>query len=150
MTPWLVSDERLLDELARALSEPHRLDAATVDLLMTGYDLVHLEAREAELVWSSRDAPLVATRSTSTETLQLTFEAGGLSIELDITDRLLTGHIDPPSRAIVYFEQIGATARTAVDELGSFEFALTSNRLFRLRVDAPKLLSTVTPWLRPS
>lgn len=150
MTPWLVSDERLLAELAQALSEPHRLDPATVDLLMTGYDLVHLEAREAELVWSSLDEPLVATRSTSTESLQLTFEAEGLSIELDITDRLLTGHIDPPSRAIVYFEQIGATSRTAVDELGSFEFALTSNRPFRLRVDAPKLLSTVTPWLRPS
>jgi hypothetical protein len=111
-----------------------------------------LDAELAELVFDSlAERELMVVRGSAQPRL-FTFQAGELTIELEVTGllpaRRLIGQLAPASSGEVEIHCAGHLASATVDELGRFAADLTGTGPFRLRwrsAGAPHVV--VTDWV---
>lgn len=144
------------DELADAVLEEELRQAAAVfdpvppflmQTAVDAYALHDLRASVAELVFDSlQDA--VAVRGGADAPRMLTFTAGGVTVDVEVTDDGLMGQVLPPQPARI--EVLGGP-RTAMpltaDDMGRFTGDVRPAGPFALRLHAAGD-TVVTPWLR--
>lgn len=105
----------------------------------------------ARLVFDSAfDAELVTTvRAGEGSSRQLTFEARGVALELEVLAGQLVGQLVPPQRAVVELRHRRGTTQLKTDELGCFQVPLlpkgpVSFRCLPAETSAPSL---ATSWI---
>lgn len=144
------------DELADALLEEELRQAAAVldpvpdvlrQLALDAYALHDLDARLAELTFDSL-VDALPVRGVADAPRMLTFRAGEVTVDVEVTDDGLIGQVLPPQSARI--EVLGGpqTARpVTVDTLGRFssDTAPAGPFALRLRTGAEVI---VTEWLR--
>jgi hypothetical protein len=91
----------------------------------TSLALRSIDDELASLVYDSMtdDDLFVGVRSGTRTVRQLSFEAGELVLEMEVTgDRYLVGQVVPPQVAVVELRHRGGTTNVETDELGCFHF----------------------------
>ena len=112
-------------ELRRAVAQADPVPARLLDAAKGALAWRTIDADLAELVFDSlTDSDETALVRGSGPARMLTFQAGGLTIDLEVTgpagSRGLTGQLTPPGPARVEVRQGGRTRRTEADDLGRF------------------------------
>jgi hypothetical protein len=103
-------------------------DPGPADVLSSarsGLKLRSVDDELAALVYDSMtdDDLFVGVRSGTRTVRQLSFEAGELVLEMEVTgDRYLVGQVVPPQVAVVELRHRGGTTNVETDELGCFHF----------------------------
>ncbi|WP_406432891.1 hypothetical protein OHB00_08560 [Streptomyces sp. NBC_00631] len=137
----------LEEELRRAAAVLDPLPAGLLQLAMDAYMLHDLDARIAELTFDSlTDA--IPVRGVEDPPRMLTFQAGELTVDVEVTGDGLLGQLLPPQSARIEVLDGPASARTlTVDAMGRFAGAAPPTGPFalRLRTGADVI---VTEWLR--
>ncbi|MGO8727963.1 MAG: hypothetical protein ACLQK8_14885 [Streptosporangiaceae bacterium] len=118
-------DDELEEELRRTAAS---LDPVPPELLRAAADAFTwrtVDAELAELVYDSLvDEDALALVRGGSDRRLLSFEAGGLSIDLEVSTagaaRELTGQLAPPQRASIEIRAGSGRVRTDADELGRF------------------------------
>lgn len=144
------------DELADAVLEEELRQAAAVfdpvpppllQLAVDAFALHDLDARVAELVFDSLE-DAAAVRGGAEVPRMLTFTAGEVTVDVEVTDDGLIGQVLPPQPARI--EVLGGP-RTAMpltaDDMGRFTGDVRPAGPFALRLHAAGD-TVVTPWLR--
>ncbi|MEM7275942.1 MAG: hypothetical protein AAF547_22895 [Actinomycetota bacterium] len=153
---WFDGDDRLLEELRVALTTEDQTGAnrapqpPPVDMLMAGYDIVMADTVEAALTNDSAVDQVAAVRSDLAGARLLSFEADGLTVDVELDGGRIVGHIDPPRPGTVHLDQPTAATPTdpvEPDDLGGFEFELASSGSFRLRFVDDAGAATATAWV---
>ena len=132
--------------MREALDASVEIGEDTIELLLTGYDLVHLDVVEAPLVFDSH-VETAGVRS-GTGPRSLVFEHGELrlSFELDEAMRRCSGSVTPPG-GVLYCDQVESSLVVAISESGSFDTGVERRGPFRLRYHTGES-AVATPWLR--
>ncbi|MGW7543498.1 hypothetical protein ACWGKQ_20660 [Streptomyces sp. NPDC054770] len=137
----------LEEELRGAAAVLDPLPAGLLQLAMDAYLLHDLEARVAELTFDSlTDA--IPVRGAEDPPRMLTFQAGELTVDVEVTDDGLLGQLLPPQPAGIEVLGGPAVARPlTVDGMGRFasDTAPTGPFALRLRTGGDVI---VTEWLR--
>lgn len=139
------SDDRMLEFLKDALDADSGVTEDTIDMLMTGYDIVQADTVEAGMIFDSfADA---AVRGGTGVARQLRFEHGEtvIDLELDDLERRLAGHFEPPGGR-GSLEQIDGTTEISAPA-GSFDLTVEGLGPFRVNYEVDGD-SVVTAWLR--
>ena len=147
-TPDRPTDERLLELLKDSLDADTSVDDDTIDMLMTGYDIVHADTLEAEMVFDSfADA---AVRSSGTDIRHLRFELGDVvfSFEIDPVASTCAGRVEPAGGALS-MERLSGSQDVETSDTGSFEIRVEDSGPLRLHY-AVNESTVVTPWFRMS
>ena len=143
-------DERAPDPLEEtlrdALGYTEVPDPETVEMIMTGYDIVGLDVVTAEL---TEDTALVAVRDGEPDVRTLTAEGGGIRFEFEIRPEAphLVGRIVPASEGEVVLDQLGNEQTQQLDESSCYEFGLVPGSPFRLRFVAADGTVIATDWV---
>ena len=121
------------------------------DMVMTGWDIVNVDAVVAQLV---EDTALVAVEGVRTDELGarlLTFRSEGVTFEFEIGPEAphIVGTIDPPQPGAVVLEQAEDAVTVDLDEGGRFAFELLGAGPFRLRFVSAGGEAYVTDWVIP-
>lgn len=154
-SPWWESDDALLEELGSAIRDRDE-DSERPALLMTGYDLVNLEATIIEQTFDSLTASSVPTRSGADEPAQpgtaslraMRFAGQGFAFDIELDGDRLVGHIEPVADGRVHLDTVWGDAQTDPDpDLGAFEFEIGHHASFRLRFVSNTGETIVTPWI---
>ncbi|MFE9169738.1 hypothetical protein ACFYNZ_09445 [Streptomyces kebangsaanensis] len=143
-----LSDESLLEqELRQAAAILDPLPDHLLQLAVDAYALHDLDARIAELTFDSLVDAIPVRGATDTPRM-LTFQAGDLTVDVEVTGDGLMGQVLPPQTARI--EVLGGpragTALTA-DDLGRFTGDAPPSGPFALRLRAGRE-AVVTEWLR--
>jgi hypothetical protein len=161
-TRW--SDEDLSGELAEALREEREVPGAIIDAgrEVFGWRTTIAELAEftqARLTYDSlvddlalqgdEAGLLVVTRSETAALRSLTFAAGELGIELEVTDDGVLGQLVPPQPATVELVTADQDGRTevAVDDVGWFTIRPVPTTRFRLVCSTVAGITVVTAWI---
>lgn len=120
----MTTDHALLARLGTTFETIDPVPSDVLDLARAGLAWRDLDAALAELVADSRmDTARARTRRASGPRL-LTFEAGGLTIEVEVAEdgqnRRLLGQLVPPSRAGVVVRWADGQVNVETDEIGRF------------------------------
>ena len=129
-------DEPLIDQLRDAFGYSESVDADTLDMIMTGYDIAGIDTIVADLVFDShRTDDAVPVRGDDPMRV-LTAEGGGITFEFEIAadTSLVSGRVIPGGAATVHLDQIGNMQSVDLDETVSFEFGVNPDSPFRLRL----------------
>jgi hypothetical protein len=144
-------DERLLRELADAVDSRHEVPARFLEV---GREAFTWHGIDYELAALSQDSAVsgmpAGVRADTAAMRLLTFVAGELAIELEISPDALEGQVIPPQQGSAELRVSDADVRAvAVDDTGWFEFRPPPTRPFRLclRTDDGRVVLT-TP-IRP-
>ncbi|WP_333777187.1 hypothetical protein [Streptomyces sp. IBSBF 3136] len=134
-------------ELRRAADELDPVPVELRQLALEAYALHDLDARIAELTFDSL-VDALPVRGVPDAPRMLTFRAGGLSVDVEVTEEGLIGQVLPPQSARI--EVLGgpqAAQPVPVDTLGRFtsDHAPTGPFALRLRAGGEVI---VTEWLR--
>ncbi|MFC9279806.1 hypothetical protein [Streptomyces collinus] len=134
-------------ELRRAAAELDPVPVELRQLALEAYALHDLDAQIAELTFDSL-VDALPVRGVPDAPRMLTFRAGGLSVDVEVTEEGLIGQVLPPQSARI--EVLGGpqTVRPVpVDTLGRFtsDHAPTGPFALRLRAGGEVI---VTEWLR--
>ncbi|MGO9583973.1 MAG: hypothetical protein ACLP36_14360 [Acidimicrobiales bacterium] len=110
-----------------------------------------IDDEPAALVYDSNlDADLLAAVRGGRNVRQLTFEAGDLALEMELsgTGRLM-GQVVPPQAAVVELRHRGGTTALEADELGCFQVAAMPEGpvSFRCRPKRSAAHSIATSWI---
>src|SRR3954452_3735878 len=117
--------DALLAELAEVVAQVDPVPSAVTDFARIALELRTVDAELAELTYdSAADAEqALAVRSGSSPRM-LSFEAGGLGIELEVTPsgdtRDLEGQLVPPQAADIEIRHPARTFAVEADEVGRF------------------------------
>lgn len=131
--PPALSDAQLLELLTTALApEPPEHH---VDMLMTGYDLRHVDDLVAAMTHDSESTALAGTRATVAGVRELTFTHGDVTIDVEIAAGTLVGQVIGVAVSEITLETRSGPSRTAVDEAGRFRFEGVAAGPMRLLVD---------------
>jgi hypothetical protein len=130
----LASDDELLAELAGVLD---LVDAPPPDLVRAAKGLFALRTLDAELAELVHDSvegePAAAGVRTGGQPRILTFEADGLTVEIEVDEtpgaRRLVGQLTPPGAAALELRTPEQTVHGDADDLGRFVLALAAQRL---------------------
>ncbi len=115
------ADDALLAELATAFDEAARVPAGFVDQGKAAFDLRGAAAELAALTQDVTGAELAGIRSEPAALRSLTFVAGDVAIELEVTAEALVGQVVPPRAGEIDVEgPRGAIGSVPVDEVGWF------------------------------
>ena len=144
--PWFESDEQLLEELGRSLTDGEP-DAEKIDMLMAGYDIVMADSVHAALVNDSHVDEGAAVRGEATGPRMLTFSADATEIDIELVDGRIMGRLSPTQEGTVYLDQLSSPAHVEPDDLGGFEFELRSPATFRIRFVTAGGHSIATAWI---
>ena len=130
--PDAALEEELRQIIARADAVPPRLLQAAVD----AFGWRSIDAELASLAFDSLAASGAPVRGPHPGRL-LSFEADGLTIDLEITGtgpaRALTGQIVPPARAAIDIRQADGVTALETDDLGRFRSEALGPGPFSLR-----------------
>ncbi|WP_203748714.1 hypothetical protein [Cellulomonas chitinilytica] len=150
--PRWSDDDQLLADVQRALA------AAAVD------DHV-LESGKAAFAWRTVDSELAeltydsllddgaavrggTSESGTVEMRSLAFEAGSVTVELDVSPTRIVGQLVPGRQGVIVLQApTGEVGRVASDESGYFAIAAPAEPLVRVRCTTD-LGSVVTDWVR--
>lgn len=152
--PLSAADEALLVHLGEVGRAVDPVPAHVLELGRAALALRDLDSELAELVADSA-VEMVGVRSASAETRLLSFEAGDLAIEVQVSSvggrPTLLGQVVPvPATAggVIRLEsQNAATATSDLDSLGDFRFDTVPDGLVRLRVELPGATAVTTTWI---
>jgi hypothetical protein len=127
------ADDALLAELGEVL----RADGPTADVIAAAKELFTWRTVDAELAALTFDSLLdddpAAVRATAAAPRLLTFEAAGVTVELEVeldvgaasgASRRLVGQVVPPRSGRVELVVDGRSRQTPVDDVGRFVVAL--------------------------
>lgn len=144
------NEEPTLEALRDALGYTDVPDQDTVDMVMTGYDIVNLQVITAALTYDSDlDEALVSVRDDAAGMRSITAEGGGYVLDLDIRTEApeLIGRIRPIAQGEIALDQSGNHQSIELEEHGSFEFGLRAGQPFRLRFIPTDGESVATDWI---
>ena len=137
----------LEEELRQAAAVLDPLPAELLQVAMDAYALHDLDARIAELTFDSL-VDAIPVRGVEDPPRMLTFRAGELTVDVEVTDDGLLGQVLPPQSA--HIEVLGGPAAAhplTVDGMGRFTAATPPSGPFALRLRAGGDV-IVTEWLR--
>ncbi|MEW2300486.1 hypothetical protein AB0958_11005 [Streptomyces sp. NPDC006655] len=139
--------DALEEELRQAAAVLDPLPAGLLQTAMDAYALHDLDARIAELTFDSL-VDAVPVRGAEDPPRMLTFRAGGLTVDVELTGEGLLGQVLPPQPARV--EVLGGPAAghpLTADGMGRFAVDTPPAGPFALRLRAGGEV-IVTEWLR--
>ena len=140
-------DGLLEEELRQAAAVLDPLPPALLQIAVDAYALYDLDARVAELTFDSL-VDAIPVRGATDVPRMLTFTAGEVTLDVEVTAEGLMGQVLPPRPARV--EVLGGprpTAPLTVDDLGRFTAAAPPSGPFALRLRTDDDV-VVTEWLR--
>jgi len=145
------SDDRLQEELRRALERAEPEDAAALELARAAYDWRTLDAELVEVVADSADQAVAGMRTEDAPRLA-SFAGASLAVELEIEAHgaacRVTGHVLPPGEAEVRVTPArGEQIVVAADELGVFAADDLPRGPTRLTVRSAAGHEVETAWL---
>ena len=148
----LHDDDDLLALLGEVLADSDPIPPAAIAAAEAAFDVGHLEGELAALVSDSAAAPLAGVRHAGDDGRLLTFDAQGVSIDLDLPPggSVVLGQLDPPGPSDLELEfaptgEPPARVRVAVDDLGRFRIEGHEGR-FRLHLTTEHG-PVFTPWV---
>ncbi len=124
------ADDALLAELGEVLRRDHQPPADVIDAAKELFTWRTVDAELAALTFDSLlDDEPAAVRSTAAAPRLLTFEADGITLELEVEadaggSRRLVGQVVPPRAGDLELVVDGRTDRVPVDDVGRFVIAL--------------------------
>ncbi|MFF4894884.1 hypothetical protein [Streptomyces sp. NPDC001068] len=137
----------LEEELRRAAAVLDPLPAGLLQLAMEAYALHDLDARIAELTFDSL-VDAIPVRGAEAPPRMLTFQAGDLTVDIEVTAEGLLGQVLPPQSARIEMLGNPAAGRAlTADSMGRFTSDTTPVGPFALRLRAGEDV-IVTEWLR--
>ncbi|MEU9449965.1 hypothetical protein [Streptomyces sp. NPDC048277] len=139
--------DALEEELRQAAAVLDPLPAGLLQLAMDAYILHDLDARVAELTFDSL-VDAIPVRGAEDPPRMLTFQAGGLTVDVEVTGDGLLGQVLPPQSARI--EVLGGPAVAhplTVDGMGRFASDTPPSGPFALRLRTGGDV-IVTEWLR--
>ena len=131
------SDDDLLAELKAALaSSRHPREEQQLADAKEAFAFYAVSEEFAALVFDSALEDEMAQASRSTDTVRaLTFEAGELALDVEISTDGVVGQVSPAGRAVVEAERgDGSRTRVDTDDLGAFTLAVAGHGPVRFRV----------------
>lgn len=137
----------LEEELRQAAAVLDPLPPALLQIAVDAYALHDLDARVAELTFDSL-VDAIPVRGATDVPRMLTFTAGEVTLDVEVTAEGLMGQVLPPQPARV--EVLGGPQTTApltADDLGRFTTATPPSGPFALRLRTDDDV-VVTEWLR--
>jgi hypothetical protein len=139
-------DDRLLAELGAAMRGAAQVPARFVEVGKSAFAFRGVSAEIAALTHDSAGAALAGTRA-EPALRSLTFVAGELAIELEITADALVGQVVPPrSGEIELVGPTGPIATTGVDDVGWFALRPAPTGPVRLHLRTADGESIHTEW----
>jgi hypothetical protein len=148
--PWWDDDDRLLDELRKALQTSESVPPLVAAQARGAFTWRTVDEELATLSHDSRHDELEPTgvRSAEVEPRTLTFEVDGSLLELGVSAGGVLGQVVPPAPGTVELRSPdGHTATAAMDDAGTFLLRPVPTGLVRLHVRADHLRLT-TEWFR--
>lgn len=142
-----IDDELLEEELRQAAAVLDPVPAALLQSAVDAFALVDLDARVAELTFDSL-ADAIPVRGAADTARMLTFTAGEVTLDVEVTEEGLIGQVLPPGPArIEVLDGPRPAASVTADDMGRFtaETAPSGPFALRLRTDDDVV---VTEWLR--
>ncbi|MEV6759887.1 hypothetical protein AB0N16_04385 [Streptomyces sp. NPDC051105] len=137
----------LEEELRQAAAVLDPLPAGLLQLAMDAYALHDLDARVAELTFDSL-VDAIPVRGAEAPPRMLTFQAGDLTVDIEVTDEGLLGQVLPPQSARIEVLGGPAAARPlTADGMGRFASDTPPAGPFALRLRTGGDV-IVTEWLR--
>jgi len=145
---WWTDDDQLAAALGAALRPvPERF----VDAGRAAFAWRDIDAELAALTYDSAADRLVGagTRAGSAPSRELTFAAGDVTIDVEITNEAVLGQVVPPEPGEVRVTPATGTATAAeIDEVGCFVIRPVPTGTFRLDCRTGSGRRVVTGWLR--
>ncbi|MEU1082536.1 hypothetical protein ABZ368_20345 [Streptomyces sp. NPDC005908] len=142
-----VDDELLEEELRQAAAVLDPVPAALLQGAVDAFALVDLDARVAELTFDSL-ADAIPVRGTADTARMLTFTAGEVTLDVEVTGDGLIGQVLPPGPArIEVLDGPRPAASFTADDMGRFTADTTPSGPFALRLRTDDDV-VVTEWLR--
>ncbi|WP_185931098.1 MULTISPECIES: hypothetical protein [unclassified Streptomyces] len=137
----------LEEELRRAAAVLDPLPPALLQVAIDAYALHDLEARVAELTFDSL-VDAIPVRGATDAPRMLTFSAGEVMLDVEVTPEGLMGQVMPPQPArIEVLGGPGGAVPLAADEMGRFRADTAPSGPFALRLRTGEDV-VVTEWLR--
>lgn len=120
------NDDALLAEIGEALRRHDRPPAEVVAAAKELFTWRTVDAELASLTFDSLldDEPAVVRTTTAAPLRVLTFEADGLTVEVEVEERRLAGQLVPAVAAEIELVTPHRTVRAGADHLGRFVLAL--------------------------
>ncbi|MFD7704456.1 hypothetical protein [Streptomyces caelestis] len=137
----------LEEELRQAAAVLDPLPPALLQIAVDAYALHDLDARVAELTFDSL-VDAIPVRGATDVPRMLTFTAGEVTLDVEVTEEGLMGQVLPPRPARI--EVLGGPQTTVpliADDLGRFTAAAPPSGPFALRLRTDDDV-VVTEWLR--
>jgi hypothetical protein len=144
------ADDMLIAELREALADRAAVPPEFIATARSAYAWHNIDAELAQLIYDSRDDAELSTsvRSETAVIRALTFAAPSFSIEVEVTDDALLGQLIPPQPGTVELQTLaGASADSAIDEVGCFAVEPKPEGRFRLRFHTGGQADVLTGWL---
>lgn len=137
----------LEEELRQAAGVLDPLPPALLQVAIDAYALHDLDARVAELTFDSL-VDAIPVRGVTDAPRMLTFSAGEVMLDVEVTARGLMGQVLPPQPArIEVLGGPGSTVPLTVDDMGRFSADSAPSGPFALRLRTGEDV-VVTEWLR--
>jgi len=142
-------DEWLLAELGEGLRSAGDVPP---EFIAAGKAALAWRAVDAELATLIRDSDddrsLAGTRAEAASLRSLSFVAGDLSIEVEVTADALLGQVVPPQPGQVELGTPAGSAQTVpVDEVGWFVIQPVPQSMFRLHLSTSDGAAVITQWV---
>lgn len=149
-SPENSNDAELLAQLREAFGFDEPSSPETIEMIMTGFDIVNIDVLLAELVHDSdiHDAP-VPIRGGDAGARIVSFAGEGVRFDFEIGDTAphIVGRVTPGTSGSIALDQVGNRQERRLDESGTFEFTITSGAPYRLRLIPERARSIATEWL---
>jgi hypothetical protein len=143
----MTDDEHLLAELGDAVRAADEVPPAFVAAGKAAFAWRTVDTELAALAHDSATSPTAAGTRAGPAARSLSFVAGGLSIEVELTGDTLLGQVVPPQPGQIEMHTVHGSAQVVpVDEAGWFAVRPVTGPMFRLhlRTDAG---TVITEWV---
>jgi hypothetical protein len=149
---WWKDDDQLLAALGAALRSEGSVPAEFIAIGKAAFSWRDIDAELASLTYDSvfegAEAELAGARSEPASLRYLTFTAGELTLEIEVTVDAVLGQLVPPGTGRVEVRTADGTVVTAViDQGGGFTIRPIPRGSFRLYCHATNDASLLTNWL---
>jgi len=148
---WWMDDDELFAELGRAHRPREPVTRAILNAAVAAHSWRNLDAELAALTYDSLfDEDLLAPARSTQDTRILTFQSGGIEIEIEIGDAVVRGQLLPPQPGqVVLLTAEGHEHPATANQVGFFTVPVAARTPFRLwcttaDADSP----VVTEWTR--
>ncbi len=145
-------DDRLLAELGDAVRSGRAVPDRFVDVGKAAFAWRDIDVELAALRYDSAVSGLpAAVRAGEPGLRALTFEVAGLTVEVELSARMLQGQVVPPQAGSVeLWVEASEQRSTVIDEKGWFELGAPPTQPFRLCVRRPGAAAMLTDPVHPA